>query len=128
MPRSVRNALILIGCLLVIGAAGSFAFLALNGAGAATAQPVTATLRVAQNDAGGLAKLTTTTPVRLSSGTTLPAGTAVSIPSITLTGALAPAPPPAIGATLRCDLTVNWSPGNQVIDIVTCTQAAPPSN
>lgn len=128
MRRSVRNALILIGCLLVIGAAGSFAFLALNGSSATTAQPVTTTLRVARNDAGGLAELTTTAPVQLNSGTTLPAGTPVSVPSISLTSALAPAAAPAVGATLRCDLSVSATPGNQVIDIVRCAQAAPPSN
>lgn len=127
MRRSARNALLLVGCLLVIGAAGGFALSALNGTSAAGAQLVTTSLRVAQNDAGGIAKLTTITPLKVGAGTTLPAGTAVTVPSITLAAAMNPAP--AVGATLRCDLSVNWTPSSQVIDVVTCAQAtAPPAN
>lgn len=121
MRRSARNALLLLGCLLVIVAAGGFAIFALNGASAAGAQPVTTTLRVAQNDPGGIAKLTTTAPTQLGSGATVPAGTAVTVPSVSLATALAPAPTPAVGATLRCNLSVSWSAKTQVIDIVKCT-------
>ncbi|HEX4226422.1 MAG TPA: hypothetical protein VHZ97_28930 [Pseudonocardiaceae bacterium] len=124
MRRSARNALLLTGCLLLIGAAGVFAFIALNGASAEGAQPLTASLRVVQNDPGGLAKLTTVASTKLASGTTLPAGTAVSIPSVTLASALTPAQAPAIGATLRCDLSVNWTKTAQVIDIIQCSPAA----
>lgn len=124
MRRSARNALLLTGCLLLIGAAGVFAFVALNGASAEGAQPVTTSLRVVRNDPGGLATLTTVAATKLTSGTTLPAGTAVSIPSVTLAGALSPASAPAIGATLRCDLSVNWSRTTQVIDIIQCSPAA----
>jgi hypothetical protein len=90
MRRSARNALLLIGCLTVIVAAGGFAVLALNRASAASAQLVTTTLRVAQNDPGGIAKLTTSAPTELPSGATVPVGTAVSVPSVSLASALAP--------------------------------------
>ena len=118
MRRSARNALLLVGCLLVIGVAGGFALFALNGTSAAGAQLITTSLRVAQNDPGGIAKLTTVTPLEVGSGTTLPAGTAVTVPSITLAAAMTPAP--AVGATLRCDLSVNWTASSQVIDVVRC--------
>lgn len=124
MRRSVRNALLLLGCLVVIGAAGGFAVFALGGSNSAGAQPVTTTLHVVQNDPGGIAKLTTTGPYTLDSGTTLPAGTAVSVPSVTLAAALAPAPAPAVGATLSCDLSVNWTATAQVIDILDCRVSA----
>jgi hypothetical protein len=123
MRRSVRNALLAFGCLLVIGGAGAFAVSALNGANTADDQPVTTALRVVQNDAGGIAKLTTVAPMTLGSGATLPAGTAVTVPSVTLTASMQPATAPAIGATLRCDLTVNWGSASPVIDIVTCAPA-----
>ena len=127
MRRSARNALLLIGCLLVIGVAGGFALFALNSTSAAGAQLVTTSLRVAQNDPGGIAKLTTITPLKVGSGTTLPTGTAVSVSSVTLAAAITP--PPAVGATLRCDLSVNWTASSQVIDVVKCAQATtPPAN
>jgi hypothetical protein len=129
MRRSVRNSLILVGCLLVIGAAGGFAVFALNGASAASAQSITTSLRVAQNDPGGIARLSTIAPIRLTSGTTLPAGTAVGVTNVTLTAAVAPAPAPAVGATLRCELSVSWTANSQVIDIVTCAPTTtPPAN
>lgn len=124
MRRSARNALLLTGCLLVIVAAGGFAFFALNGASAAGAQPVTTTVRVVRNDPGGIAKLTTVAPTTLGSGATVPAGTAVTVPSVSLTTALAPAPAPVVGAMLRCTLSVSWTTKTQVIDIVRCTPAA----
>lgn len=120
MRRSVRNALLLVGCLLAIGGAGVFAVSALNGANTADDQPVTTALRVVQNDAGGIAKLTTVTPMKLGSGATLPAGTAVTVPSVTLAASMQPAAAPAVGATLRCDLSVNWGSASPVIDVVSC--------
>jgi hypothetical protein len=123
MRRSARNALLLAGCLLAIGAAGVFAVLALNN-GAAGAQPITTSLRVVRNDPGGIATLATVGPTKLDSGPTLPAGTSVSVPGVTLAAALAPAPAPAVGATLSCDLSVNWSANTQVIDIVKCSTGA----
>jgi hypothetical protein len=121
MRRSARNALLLVGCLTVIVAAGGFAVFALNRASAASAQLVTTSLRVAQNDPGGIAKLTTNAPTELPSGATVPVGTAVSVPSVSLASALAPAQAPAVGATVRCTLSVSWSAKTQVIDIVRCT-------
>jgi hypothetical protein len=115
--------MLLAGCLLAIGAAGVFAVLALNG-GAAGAQPITTWLRVVRDDPGGIATLATVGPTKLASGPTLPAGTSVSVPGVTLAAALAPAPAPLVGATLRCDLSVNWSASSQVIDIVTCAPDA----
>jgi hypothetical protein len=123
MRRSVRNGLLLIGCLLVIVAAGGFALFALNGASAAGAQVVTASLRVVQNDPGGIAKLSTVTPTTLGAGQVVPAGTAVTVSGVSLTSSMAPAPAPAIGATLRCSLSVSWSVKSQVIDIVKCAPA-----
>ncbi len=123
MRRSARNALLLLGCLLVIGGAGFFAFFALGGASATGDQPVTTALRVVQNDSGGIAKLTTVTALKLGSGDTLPAGTAVTVPSVTLAAAVQPAPAPVAGATLRCDLSVNSGSATPVIDIVTCAPA-----
>jgi hypothetical protein len=120
MRRSARNALLLIGCLLVIVAAGGFALVALNGASAAGPQVVTTALRVAKNDQGGIATLTTVAPTRLGAGQVMPAGTAVNVPSVSLATALAPAPAAAVGATLRCDLSVSWTAKSQVIDIVRC--------
>ena len=121
MPRSARNALLLIGCLLVIVAAGGFAVFALNGASAEGAQVVTAPLRVVQNDPGGIAKLTTIAPLKLGSGQAVPAGTAVNVSSVSLATAVAPAQAPVVGATLSCALSVNWNAKSQVIDIVRCT-------
>jgi hypothetical protein len=121
MRRSARNALLLIGCLGLIAAAGGFAVFALNNASAAGEQLVSTTLRVAQDDPGGIAELTTTAPTTLGSGATMPAGTAVNVPSVTLAAALPTAPAPAVGATLRCQLSINWSAKTQVIDIVKCT-------
>ena len=121
MRRSARNALLLIGCLAAIAVAGGFAVFALNGASAAGAQLVTTTLRVARNDPGGIATLTTNAPAELGSGASIPTGTSVSVPSVTLAAALAPAAAPAVGATVRCSLSVSWSATSHVIDIVKCT-------
>lgn len=123
MRRSARNALLLLGCLLVIGGAGGFAVFALNGAGGTDDQPITTALRVVRDDAGGIAKLTTVTPLTLDSGAILPAGTAVTVPSVTLAAALQPAPAPSAGATLRCDLSVSWASTTPVIDVLTCASA-----
>ena len=124
MRRSARNGLLLTGCLLVIVAAGGFALFALNGASAAGAQVVTASLRVVRNDPGGIAELTTNAPTTLTSGQVMPAGTTVDVPGVSLTTAVAPAPAPTVGATLRCQLSVSWTARSQVIDIVRCTPAA----
>ncbi|HEY4454738.1 MAG TPA: hypothetical protein VGN81_10550 [Pseudonocardiaceae bacterium] len=121
MRRSARNALLLIGCLAMIVAAGGFAVFALNRASAASPQLVTTTLRVAQNDPGGIAKLTTNAPAQLRSGQVMPAGTAVNVPSVSLASALAPAQPPAVGTTLSCALSVTWGASTHVIDLVKCT-------
>jgi hypothetical protein len=124
MRRTARNTLLMLGCLLVIGGAGFFAFFALGGAGATGDQGVTTALRVMQIDSGGLAKLATVTALDLGSGNTLPAGTAVTVPSVALAAAVQPAPAPVVGATLRCDLSVNSTSGSPVIDIVTCFSGA----
>lgn len=140
----VRNVLVLVGCLAVLGFAGHFAVAALDSSGADAPRLYRTTVRVTADDANGLAQLTTLGPVRVggAAGRVLPAGTVINTTGDALSAAMATnpapttlaagaanppqggAPGPAAGSTLVCDLRVGWADGGNVIDVVNCAGAA----
>jgi hypothetical protein len=120
---TLRNAIVLTGCLAVVGTAGGVATFALRSATVSPTQVARATVVVTANDTSGVARLTVLAPVRFASGggqREVTAGTQFVTASSLLTGAL-PAPgAPKIGDTLACDLRVSVSGGQPVLDLVKC--------
>ena len=126
MHPTVRNALLLAGCLAAVGAAGGLASLALHSATVSPTQVARATVVVTANDTSGAARLTVLAPVWFDSGggrREVPAGTQFVTASSLLIDALPPQSPAAVGDTLSCDLRVSMSGGQPVLDLVRCDPA-----
>jgi hypothetical protein len=122
----VRNAVLFIGCLAMVGTAGGLASLALHAATVSPTQIAQATVVVAANDASGAARLTVLAPVRFRSGggeREVAAGTQFVTASSLLVDALPPPGAVAVGDTLSCDLRVSVSGGQPVLDLVRCAPA-----
>lgn len=123
---SVRNVVVLAGCLVAVAAAGVLATGALRNATEAPTQVATAPVVVDANTTAGSAQLTVLAPVTFDSGggqQVVQAGTQFVTTSELLASALPPNTNPAVGATLSCDLRVSVSGGQPVIDLVRCTPA-----
>lgn len=126
MRPAVRNAILFIGCLVVVGVAGGTATLALRSATVSPTQVARATVVVAANDASGAARLTVLTPVPFRSGggqREVAAGTQFVTASSLLAESLPPPGSVAIGDTLSCDLRISVSGGQPVLDLVRCEPA-----
>lgn len=126
MHPTVRNAVLLAGCLAAVGAAGGLASLALHSATVSPTQVARATVAVAANDASGAARLTVLAPVWFDSGggrREVTAGTQFVTASSLLNDALPPPATAAVGDTLSCDLRISMSGGQPVLDLVRCSPA-----
>jgi hypothetical protein len=123
---SVRNVLLLVGCLAVLGAAGVLADVAMRSATVAPTQVAKAPVVVDQNTDNGSAQLTVLAPVTFDSGggqRVVEAGTQFVTTSALLAGSLSPQATPAAGTTLSCDLRVSIYQARPVIDLVRCQPA-----
>jgi hypothetical protein len=118
--------LLLCGCLVVLGAAGAMAGMALRSTSAPT-QVLSGTVVVDSNDPGGTAKLTVLDDLPLANSSQgVPAGTQFVTTNATLAEVLVPPAGSTVGTTLTCDLRVRIAKGTPVIDVVRCA-AAPTS-
>lgn len=123
---SVRNVLVLTGCVVAVGGAGILATTALGSTSVSPTQVATAPVVVDTNDPAGTAQLTVLTPVTFDSGggqRVVAAGTQFVTSSSLLVDALPARVKPAVGDTLSCDLRIGVSSGAPVIDLVRCTPA-----
>lgn len=123
MRAAIGNGLILICCLAVVVAAGSVAYRDLTSISASPVAIGTAVVRVQQDDPGASAALATVGPAELGAGVgarVLPAGTVLTMASVTLATATAPAVVPAVGGTLTCDIRLGSGPSGTVIDVDAC--------
>jgi hypothetical protein len=123
---AARNAVVLAGCLVVLGVAGTLATTALSTATVAPVQTATASLVVDANEPAGAARLTVLAPVVFRSGggtREVPAGTQFLTTNDLLTGALPPHGRAVEGDTLRCTVLVGTVDGRPVIDLVHCAPA-----
>jgi hypothetical protein len=130
----IRDALVLVGCLAVLGLTGEAAAGVLTTASVSPIQATRTSVRVSSDDVGGMAKLALLAPIRLSSGGStrlLPAGTQFGVGSSELAAATASGPPGPVGTvvpvnqTLTCDLLIGWSQGQPVIDVERCAPPLP---
>lgn len=122
----VRNILMLVGCVAVLGVAGVLATTALRSATVSPTQSVTAPVVVDANDAAGAARLTVLAPVRFDSGggtREVAAGTEFTTTNALLTGSLPAHGKAGVGTTLSCALRVGMSRGQPVIDLLHCLPA-----
>jgi hypothetical protein len=125
---AIGNGLILICCLAVVVAAGSVAYRDLTSISASPVAIGTAVVRVQQDDPGASAALATVGPAELGAGAgarILPAGTVLTMASVTLATATAPAAVPAIGGTLTCNIRLGSGPSGTVIDVDACAPSGP---
>lgn len=123
---SVRNVLVLAGCLVAVTAAGVLATVALRSSTVAPTQVASAPVVIDTNTAAGSAQLTVLAPVTYASGSgsrVVAAGTQFVTTSALLTSALPAKAKPAAGATLDCALRISGEPQQPVIDLVRCTPA-----
>ncbi|HWE89749.1 MAG TPA: hypothetical protein VG317_09845 [Pseudonocardiaceae bacterium] len=128
MRAVIGNGLILICCLAVVIVAGRTAYRALGSTDMSPIATGTAVVRIQQNDPGASAALATIAEVKLNSGMgtrTLPAGTMLTMASVTLADATAPAAVPAVGATLACDIRLGSNESGTVLDVESCAPSAP---
>lgn len=123
MAATVRNALVLTGCLAAVVTLGLVAVRTLQAASAPALRETTTTVAVDTNDAGGTARLTVLDAMRLGSGQTVAPGTQFTTTSQTLAGSVPGGAPPGVGATLSCTLLVRVDQGQPVIDVRTCVPA-----
>jgi hypothetical protein len=124
---ALRGALVLIGCLVMLGAAGWLATLAMHSTSVSPTQLATASVVVDSNQPGGSARLTVLAPVKVAApagSRVVPAGTEFVTTNATLTGALPPPGAAAVGSTLSCDLRVGAASATPIIDVVSCVPAA----
>jgi hypothetical protein len=124
----IGNGLILICCLAVVIVAGRTASRALGATSVSPFATGTAVVRIQQDDAGASAALATVGAVQLGAGIgtrTLPAGTVLTMASVTLASATAPAAVPAVGGTLSCDIRLRTNESGTVLDIASCAPSGP---
>jgi hypothetical protein len=123
VPPAVRDALVLVVCLGLLGTAGWLATGALRAASESPTQLTTAPVVVDDYDQAGSARLTVLEPVTVPSGgghRQVQAGTQFTTSGGLLSAAMAAPATAAVGATLSCDLRVGVARGKPVIDVVRC--------
>lgn len=128
MRAVIGNGLLLICCLAVVLTAGSTAYRDLATISGSPVAIGTAVVRVQQDDPGASAALATVGPAELGTGAgarVLPAGTVLTMASVTLATATAPAAVPAVGGTLSCDIRLGSGQSGTVIDVDACVPSGP---
>jgi hypothetical protein len=121
---TIRGGLVLVCCVVTLGAAGWFEVVVLRSATVAPTQVATAPVVVDANDDQGAARLTVLAPVWFASGgggqRVVAAGTQFVTASAVLDWSMRAPATAAAGDTLSCDLRVRVSRGQPVIDPVRC--------
>jgi hypothetical protein len=123
VAATVRNALVLTGCLVVLVTLGFVAVHTLQVASAPALRQATTKVAVDASVEGGTTRLTVLDAMTVGPGQTVAPGTEFTTTSDTLAGSVPGGAPPGVGATLSCTLLVRVDLGQPVIDVQRCVPA-----